>query len=330
LKHSGTVLTALFSPDDFKLLTGSSGNEARLWDLSSFQYKSLATQGAVKALAFSSDGSVIATGSDDKTVRLWQTSDATAMGIPIPCGFKVADVSLSSNGKGLLAQSATGALAYFSLPYTAGSKPTIQITKGAQAAVLSQDNRLVAASINGIVQLFDTSNGKPREKTLKQDHAITQLLLSPDDKTLLSLAAGGEGQLWNLETGLAIGSPLHHDGTAKQAIFSPKGDGLVVSYANSGLQFWDAKTGEPIGIENQPGSSTQALSFLADGGGLIWLGKNAELQTINTSWLSSTSDQKGLILQAEVAGQSHLTGQGSVEPLASDDWYKLWKQYERQ
>ncbi len=304
LKHSGTVLNAVFSPDDSKLLTGCGDKQACLWDLSSSQYKPLAAQGPVQAVAFSSDGSVIAAGSDDKTVRLWKTSDAAAWGIPIPCGFKAENVSFSADNKGLLAQSSTGALAYFSLPYAAGSKPAIQIAKGIQAAVLSSDNRLVAASINGIVQIFDTSNGKPKEKTLKQDHPINLLVLSPDDKTLLSLASDGEGQLWSIETGQAIGSALHHNGAAKQAIFSPKGDGLAVAYSNGGLQFWDAKTGEPIGIENQPGSSTQTLRFLADGSGLIWLGKNAALQTINTSWLSSTSDQKGLILQAEVAGQS--------------------------
>jgi WD40 repeat protein len=329
MTHSGSVLNVLFSPDDTKLLTGSSDKEARLWDISSGQYKTLPAEGAVRTLAFSLDGSLMATGGDEKVVRLWKVSDATAQGDPIACGFKSSELSLSSNNKGLLVQSPAGALAYFSLPYKSGSKPVLQIEKGVSIAVLSPDSGLVAASVNGTVKLFSTSNGKAREKTLKQDHPITHLLFSPDHKTILTIGSNGEGQLWNLENGATIGSSLHHEGQAKQALFSPKGEGLAVIYADGGLQFWDAKTGEPIGIEVQPSSRTQALGFLSDGSALICLGKNGSLQSINTSWLNSAADPKRLILKAEVAGQSTLENHGSAEPLAANDWYKLWEQYER-
>ena len=78
-RAGGLITTVAISPDNRWLVTGSSDNTARLWDLSA---KDPATnpvvlrghEGPVRAVAISPDNRWLVTGSNDNTARLWDLS----------------------------------------------------------------------------------------------------------------------------------------------------------------------------------------------------------------------------------------------------------------
>ncbi len=70
--HRKAVLSAVFSPDGTKVVTGSEDYLARVWDLEGRLLMELkGHKECIVALAFSSDGMKILTGSEDHTARLW-------------------------------------------------------------------------------------------------------------------------------------------------------------------------------------------------------------------------------------------------------------------
>ena len=69
-------MAVAFSPDGTKVLTGSSGNTARIWDVTSGQeVHKLTHEGWVLAVDFSPDGTKVLTGSDDSTARIWDVTN---------------------------------------------------------------------------------------------------------------------------------------------------------------------------------------------------------------------------------------------------------------
>src|SRR5579871_2713903 len=73
LGHAAQVNSVAISSDSKLIVTGSSDNTARLWDVQSGKEIRTLTGHAhwVHSVAFSPDGKRVLTGSEDKTARLW-------------------------------------------------------------------------------------------------------------------------------------------------------------------------------------------------------------------------------------------------------------------
>jgi WD40 repeat protein len=70
--HTGTVTSAVFSPDGQCILTASDDQTARVWDLSGKLQATLQGHtGIVTSAVFSPDGRRILTASDDSTARIY-------------------------------------------------------------------------------------------------------------------------------------------------------------------------------------------------------------------------------------------------------------------
>jgi WD40 repeat protein len=71
--HSGGVMSASFSPDGRRIVTGSDDQTAKVWDAATGE-ELLTLKGHkewVISAAFSPDGRRIATGSADLTAKIW-------------------------------------------------------------------------------------------------------------------------------------------------------------------------------------------------------------------------------------------------------------------
>jgi WD40 repeat protein len=89
------INSAFFSPDGMKLITASSDNVARVWDIQTgkylVQYQGHSDQ-VLKAI-FSPDGKKVLTISNDKTLKLWNSeNDQQQFSIPIGHGYLESDL----------------------------------------------------------------------------------------------------------------------------------------------------------------------------------------------------------------------------------------------
>jgi WD40 repeat protein len=81
--HTEDVTDVAYSPDGLRLVSGSTDETLKLWDvaegtvvhtLNLAEYTpDMSETNAVQSVAYSPDGSTIASGSSDATVRLWNT-----------------------------------------------------------------------------------------------------------------------------------------------------------------------------------------------------------------------------------------------------------------
>ncbi len=327
LVTGGTLLRAVFSPDDKSLLTCDKDNEARLWDLTNGQYKTLSHANAVRGGAFSADGKRIVTGGEDKTLKVWETKTGKEWGKPLATDVKIAKVLLSPDGEEAAVLGLNGALKLYPVKKE-GAKPLLKVDHSVQSAVFSPDSKTLLGAVGSTANLWDASSGKLL-KVFKHGHTISSVLIDPDSKTMVTIGSDGTARLWDPATGESIGNPLKHEGPVQESAFSPYGRALVLAYQNGNWQLWDTKTGEPIGEETPLGTLTEVVGFTQGAKTLVILGHNGNLFQTDTFWIDPSTDPNKLLKASEVAGLCKVNSHGSIESVSQNDWLKLWAQYHK-
>lgn len=324
----GEILRAVFSPDGSKLLTCDADSEARLWDLKTRNFKSLAAQKAVRGGAFSADGSRLVTGGEDKKLRLWDLESGKEWGSPLDTGFAVSKALLSSDGERMAALGAHGALRLYPVQKT-GSEPLLKVQKGVQSPVFSPDGRYLVYALGRSVKIHDAKTGNLL-RTLDHGPTLSSVLVGPESLRVASMGTDGTLQLWDITTGLPVGNPMKHEGSARDWVFSPRGGVLLAAYQDGGWKLWDTRTSEAIGEEMFQGSLVRSVGFEPDGKALKVLGKDGDLELVNTDWMDAGTDPDRLLLISQVAGRTRVDAQGTLEPISADQWVRLWAQYRKE
>jgi WD40 repeat protein len=232
--------------------------------------KGLAHRGFVSALALSADGSLLASGGfKDGAVRLWDTASGRQLAKLGVAGEPILAVTLSSDGRTLLAGAAHARLGVWSLT----RRPTLRVTAlgpfdlgmdriGDVAAIACKgDCRTVAIASSGGIWLGDVAE-------LRSDRAIASsmtnipgtlnsglhdLVFSADGSTLASAHSDGTVRLWDVATRASREQPL---GAAVSSVaglsdvyalaFSPNGR-LLASSGGGGVKVWSMAGRSPLG-----------------------------------------------------------------------------------
>ena len=84
--HESGVISLRYSPNGYRVVTGSSDKTIRIWDAESGAVVGeplSGHNGAVLSVAYSPDGQRIISGSDDRTIRIWDAETGAAVGEPL-------------------------------------------------------------------------------------------------------------------------------------------------------------------------------------------------------------------------------------------------------
>jgi DNA-binding beta-propeller fold protein YncE len=239
----GMVLSAAFSPDGKRLVTGGMDKTARVWDLANPE-KPLVLErqpATVRGVAFSPDGKSVCTAADLGTVAMWD----------------------AESGKQRWA---------VKLP---GDSPKVAFAPNGKTVAVSGVEGAQGGPRQGVVVVLDAGTGKEVWATRPGDRYLLSVTFAPDSRTV---GAGGPGgaHLLDAPTGKLQQSLKADQFFAEGLAYSPDGKRL---YGSGGKRVvaWDPATGEEKARFEPLTGTVRALAVSADGKRLVTAGDTAYL-----------------------------------------------------
>ncbi len=224
--HTGSVLSANFSPSGRHIVTGSDDHSARIWEAQTGELK-LTLQGhagTVKSAVFRPDGQRILTASSDGTTRVWD----------------------SETGQPLLTITGPRTLVY--------------------CASYSPDGlRIVTGSDDRIVRVWDAMTGQLLMSLPGHTGSISSVSYSPDGKRIVTTGSDASARVWDAMTGQPLLSLLGHTNSVVSASYSPDGERIVTASNDATVRIWDAYRGYPVATFEGHTRSLSSASYRPDG-----------------------------------------------------------------
>ena len=263
--HKGPVLTAAWSPDGYRIASGSFDTTVQVWGAfagwPSFIYPF--HKDYVWSVAWSPDGKKIASagGYHDKTVRIWDATNQNPIFTFDDYTDGVNSVVWSPDGK-FIATGGYDKLVQIRDPFF--QTPTIILsghTDEVKSVAWSPDGKFIAsASFDQTVKIWDSSTGK-LIYTLPHKNYVRSVAWSHDSKFIASATGdtttGGSGEhlvfVWDATSKKSVRTYSGHtDGVATVA-WSPigyriasAGGNIKTGNGDTSVQVWDAFSGNKV------------------------------------------------------------------------------------
>ena len=111
----------------------------------------------------------------------------------------------------------------------------------------SPDGSKVAASGNGVIQLWDVASGKLERRFAGRTGQGVQLVFSRDGKVLTAAGQDGCVQSWDVATGQA-GRDLRRSGRGNVAGLQYRPDGQLLAWAVNvnAIEIWEVPSGKRL------------------------------------------------------------------------------------
>ncbi len=220
--HTDDVKYAKFSPDGLRVVTASSDQTAKIWDVQSgVLLQTLAGHtGSVTFANFSPDGNMIITASNDNTGKLW---DANSGKLIRAMDWSITSAVFSKDGRKIVTISG-------------GDLSNGEIEKSF-AIILDTESGLVLSEI-------------------KADAGIT---VSPDGRWILTSTYDYTTEIWDVQNGILKNTLTGFNNFIDNALFSSDGQRVLTKSQNI-VKIWDAKSGVLIQKLNISISGRCALS----------------------------------------------------------------------
>ncbi len=268
LHHDGWVTAASFSPDSRLVVTASTNNTARVWEVASGRPvgASLRHADTVWAASFSPNGRWVVTASADKTARVWDAASGRPVGEPLRHADRVTAASFSPDGRWVVTASDDHTARVWD---AASGRPVGEPLRHADrvtAASFSPDSRLVVtASDDHTARVWEAASGRPIAKPLRHGGTVLAASFSPDGRWVVTASDAGTARVWEVASGRPVGEPLRHDGAVWAASFSPDGRWVVTASDDHTARVWEAASGRLVGEPLRHGDKVGVASFSPDG-----------------------------------------------------------------
>ncbi len=203
--HSDEVTSAQFSPNGKQVVTASSDNTVRIWDVNSgklLQSLKGHTNKVISAI-FSPNGNYILSTSEDRTAKIWNATTG----------------QLLLNIEGL---SDYGCPAEFS-------------SDGIFFVTNYDDNT---------VKIWETSSGRLMQTLVGHKNILTSNQFSHDGRYVLTTSFDNTAKIWDAKSGRLLHSLEGHTAVVNSAFFSFDGKYIVTSSDDNTSKIWEVTSGK--------------------------------------------------------------------------------------
>ncbi|UCD49457.1 MAG: protein kinase [Phycisphaerales bacterium] len=230
--------------------------------------------GDVVALAFSPDGQRIVTGSSDQTAKVWEVTtgrefftinDPSPGALEMPLPYGVTWVAFSPGGKRVALASVHGTATVWD-SQTGGHL----LTLAGHAAPLwsvafSPDGRrIVTGSLDWTARVWEASEGRQRLE-LRHPDGVWSVSYSPDGTRILTGGADGTARVWDAGSGRSLFTLVGHHNWVYSAAFSPDGGRIITGSHDGTAKVWEAKEGGKPLLTLVHDNRIKSVCFSTDG-----------------------------------------------------------------
>ncbi len=257
VNHNGRVVSAAFSPDGLRIVTGSWDKAVRVSDVETGEELArIALDDDAVAAGFSPDGRRIVSASWDKAVRISdaQTGQEIAR---VTHDDVVRSAAFSPDGQRVVTASEDNTVRVFNTQ-VAPEVARLAVRGAVGSAAFTRDGQRIVTATIGTVLVSDARTGKEIVR-LPHDDAVGSAAFSPDGQRIVTVSAN-TARVLDAHTGKEI-ARIAHDRVVASAAFSPDGQ-RVMTLSGTGAGIFDAQTGKQIARVDDDGESA---GFSRDG-----------------------------------------------------------------
>lgn len=189
-------------------------------------------------------------------------------------------------------------------------------------AVTPDGRRIVSASQDGTVKLWDLATGGLLRSFEGHKGAINAVAVTPDGRRIVSGGADRAIKLWDLETGALLRSFQGHNDYVRSVAVTPDGRRVASAGEDKTVRLWDLESGAPLRTFDGHDRFVASLALTPDGARVVSGGwdTNIRLWDLETGALLLTfKAHRNAILSVAVTPD----GKGIVSA-SWDKTIKLW------
>jgi WD40 repeat protein len=207
--------------------------------------------GGVQTLRFSPDGSVLISLSSDQAVRFWDVASGSLLGALDGYTVSMFSIAFTPDGHHLFSGERLAALRMWDVKTqqpiaTLVENSVTELPGSVYELAISPDGSLLASADARLITLW-TLPTRERYLTLKGHEAlVTGLVFTPDSKTLISSSWDGTIRLWDASTGAERKVVLGYT-YAVSGVTLADGEEFV-SAGDQTVRIWNWRTGAALGV----------------------------------------------------------------------------------
>ena len=227
-------------------------------------------QDIINRIAWCPEGRHLASVSNDKTLRLWDTDTGNERHVLESA--LILGVAWSDDGKQLATGGADNRVSIWRAEGLEKIKALVGHSDWVNSVAWlpgSQPNRVVSASADFTVRLWDTKTGEPRVLGNHLNNVFC-VACSPDGKTIASASADRNVRLWEIngdKSGPVLKGQKDLQGHTDQVLcvaWAPNGKTLASASLDNTVRVWEAETGRLIAVLEAHRDDVRAIAFSAD------------------------------------------------------------------
>ena len=144
-------------------------------------------------------------------------------------------------------------------------------------AYSADGRRLVSASLDGTIKLWDAASGREIRGLFGHQGAVAQAAVSADSRRVVSGGRDRVVRYWDGETGALLKSFAGHENIILAVACVPDGSRFASAGFDGAIKLWDAAGGKERSLQ-AGGAAVRALRFAADGRRLASLSDDGVLR----------------------------------------------------
>ncbi len=284
---------------------------------------------AVTAVASHPDGHRVLSASSDQTIRFWDLHTGEQLALSQVSPTRTTALAFLPSGREFVAGSEDGSLTLWDIETMRESRRFEGHEEAVQSiAVLPDQTRFISGSSDGTLGLWDVVAGSPVRTFRGHVGGVNAVAVFSGGTRAISASTDGTLRVWDLEAGSTVRVLEGHTGAVNAIVIYPDGHHALTGQLNRGkhvsrnLRLWDLKTGEEV--SNLPCRTwdVNALGLTEDGNEALAGLSDSTIKILDLEKGKILRSLEGH--GAEVKSLAIGPGQNRVVSGSSDGTLKVW------